>query len=100
MHSDNSMEKNYLEREAMLNRLTEQKREQELRHRGRIYVLLFLYFAVVLLNSVSVLAAFWLKITHNIDIPYQALAGWGVASGGLGAGSLVFRVPMHTLFSN
>ena len=64
-----------------------------------IYTLLYLYLVVVLLNALSVVIVFWIKASgHFTSMPWSALAGWAVGSGGLGAGGLLFKGPLDRLF--
>ena len=72
---------------------------QVLMTRAWLYGLMLLYLSAVSANAVSLVAAFWLRIFHLVDIPYEFLAAWAIGSGGLGAGSLIFRTPLKGLFS-
>lgn len=73
-------------------------RSRQRTHANRIYWLLFFYVLVVTLNSLGVVLLFVLTALSYLHIPYEVLAGWAVGSGGLGAGSLLFRAPMAQLF--
>jgi hypothetical protein len=73
-------------------------KSREHAHANRIYWLLFLYVLFVTLNSFGVVLFFFLNALSYLHVPYEVLAGWAVGSGGLGAGSLLFRTPMAQLF--
>jgi len=70
------------------------------RYQDDIYTLLYLYLFVVLLNAVSVVVVFWIRASgHFASMPWSALTGWAVGSGGLGAGGLLFKGPLDKLFA-
>ena len=72
---------------------------QVLKVRTWVYFLMIIYIAVVCVNAMSVVIVFWLRTLGITGISYEILAAWAIGSGGLGAGSLVFRVPIKGLFS-
>jgi hypothetical protein len=75
--------------------------DQLTEHRDRIYTLLYLYMFVVFASALSLIILLWGKaMGHFASMPWTALSGWAVASGGLGAGSLIFKKPLDTLFAS
>jgi hypothetical protein len=68
-------------------------------YQNDIYTLLYLYLFVVLVNALSVVIVFWIRASgHFAAMPWSALTGWAVGSGGLGAGGLLFKGPLDRLF--
>ena len=60
--------------------------------RSGIFALAYIYIAIVTLNAGSVLVLFWGKALGQFAaLDWKSLLGLAVGSGGLGAGSLVFR---------
>ena len=100
--SKNSIELEYQKKlgELTLEANARQAANEELlrRHRRRIYWLVFVYLIVVVLNATGVVTLFVLTALSKINIPYEVLGGWALGSGGLGAGSLLFRKPLEKLF--
>lgn len=66
--------------------------------RAWIYVLTVIYLAAVCGNALSLPVAFWLRMFKGVDVPYDFLAAWAIGTAGLGAGSLLFRVPVSQAF--
>jgi hypothetical protein len=60
---------------------------------------MLVYLAAVSVNAISIVIAFWLRLFSITDIPYEWLAGWAIGSGGLGAGTFAFKVPIEKLFN-
>jgi hypothetical protein len=67
-------------------------------HANRIYWILFGYMLIVAVNAAGLVVLFVLTTLSIISVPYAALGAWAVGTGGMGAGSLIFRKPMKTLF--
>lgn len=66
-----------------------------------ILTLLYLYLFVVLIFAISLVAVFWLKAIGKLDgLPWSVVSGFAVGSGGLGAGSLLFKKPLDRLFDS
>ena len=60
--------------------------------RSGIFALAFIYIGVVMLNAASVLVPFWGKALGSFPaLDWTSLLGLAISTGGLGAGSLVFR---------
>jgi hypothetical protein len=74
--------------------------ENRTKYRARIYALLVFYLVVVCLNALSIVIAFWLRVTNKIDISYEVLGAWAIGAGGLGAGSLAFNGVIKYLFES
>jgi hypothetical protein len=76
-----------------------EKRRREWRFQTAVYVVMFAYIFSVCLNAVGVSVLFFLNVAGVTSVGFQYLATWAIGSGGLGAGSLIFRIPMRRLFS-
>ena len=74
-------------------------RDRERSHKNRIYWVVFFYFLVVVLNAAGVVILFILRAFSIGDVPFEVLSKWALGTGGLGAGSLVFRKPASRLFA-
>ena len=83
---------------AESNRLSYEHAARKKEHANRIYWVLLLYVIVVALNAGTLLVLFILNLLSIVEVPYSALSAWAVGTGGLGAGSLIFRMPMKSLF--
>lgn len=80
------------------NELRGRKHDQVLKVRAWVYFLMIIYILVVCVNAMSIVIIFWLRTFGITSVSYEILAAWAIGSGGLGAGSLIFRVPIKELF--
>ena len=71
---------------------------RRLQARSAIYWLLIAYFAIVCLNSLSVVLLIWLQAVGVTHLEDKILGALALGTGGLGAGSLVFTSPIRALF--
>ena len=63
-----------------------------------LYALAFFYILIVTLNALSILICFWIKSAGGFPaLDWKSLFGWAVGTGGLGAGSLIFRPIVNRL---
>jgi hypothetical protein len=67
-------------------------------HANRIYWILFGYMLIVAVNAAGLVVLFALTALSIVSVPYAALGAWAVGTGGMGAGSLIFRKPLEKLF--
>jgi hypothetical protein len=66
------------------------------------WALMLLYLAAVSVNAISIVIVFWLYLLHVGSfggISPEFLAGWAVGSGGLGAGTFIFKLPLEKVFT-
>ena len=79
-----------------------ERNQQTLATLNWVWKLMLLYLFTVILNALSIVVVFWLyllHIGHFAQIPPEFLAAWAVGSGGLGAGTFIFKVPLAKLFT-
>jgi hypothetical protein len=70
-----------------------------MRFRGRIYWVVFVYMILVAANAALVVALFAMRTGGMLEVPWTTLSGYALGTGGLGAGSLVFKKPIERLFA-
>jgi hypothetical protein len=72
-----------------------------LRWRNRGYFLTMIYLAIVCAMSCSLLITFWMLVLgFKTPVAVTGIASLGAGTAGLGAGSLIFKVPLARLFKD
>lgn len=75
--------------------------ERESTARMAVLIVMIAYLSVVFINALSLAAVFWLNVARqSAVVPWTTLISLGLSSGGMGAGSLVFMVPLRYLFAS
>ncbi len=64
-----------------------------------VYILMVAYLIGVTINSITVVIVLWLRLLGGLDIPFDIIISMAIGSGGLGAGTLVFVIPLKRLFA-